>query len=108
MIDFGESFGLFFVIELADGFGGVTKSGIVYVDNNLRNNGGDFTVLVFLSEGVMDGLSEPIADLSLTHCDGSFERHSGGFVGRGLFFVNEDVTDLRAITVSDDNFVFVS
>lgn len=55
----------------------------------------------------MDSLSKPVTDLALTHGNGGFEGHGGSFIGGGVFFVKHDVADLRAITVSDDNFVFI-
>ena len=99
---------MFFVVELADGLGGIFKSWVISINYDLRNDSSDFAMLVFLGKSVMNGLSEPVADLTLAHCDGGFERHGGSFVGRGLFFVDEDVADLRAITVSDDDFIFTS
>ena len=88
MVDFSESFGLFFVVELTDGLGGVLESGVIDIDHNLRNDGSDFAIDTFLCKSIMDGLGKPIADLTLTHSDGGFEWHGWGFVGRGLLFVN--------------------
>ena len=79
---------MFFVIELADWFGGIFESRVICVDNNLGNDSSDFAVLIFASESIMDGLGEPIADLALTHGDSGFKWHGGSFVGRGLLFVN--------------------
>ena len=79
MVDFGESFGLLFVVELTDGFGGIPESGIVDVDDNLRDDGGDFTVDTFFRKSVMNGLGEPITDLALAHSDGGLEWHGWSF-----------------------------
>ena len=106
MVDFGESLGLFFVIELTDWLGGILEGGIIHVDDDLGNDSSDFAISTLLCESIVNGLSEPVTDLALAHCDGSFEWHGRGFVGGSLFFVNEDVADLGTITVGDDDFVF--
>ena len=103
-----ESFRFFFGIELADRFGGVFESGIIAANYDLRNNGDDFFVFAFFSEGIVDSLGEPITDLTLAHSDGSLKRHSRCLFGRGGLFVNENVANLGAIAMGDDDFVLVS
>ncbi len=97
---------MFFVVELTDGFGGVLEGGVIDIDDDLGNDSSDFAVLVFTGEGIVDGLGEPVADLTLAHSDGGFEGHSGSFIGGGGLLVDEDIADLRAVTVSDDDFIF--
>lgn len=70
----------------------------------MGNDGDDFFVFADFGKGIIDGLGEPIADLTLTHGDCGFERHGGSFFGSGGFFVNEDVADLRTVAVSNDDF----
>ncbi len=106
MVDFGESLGLFFVVELTDWLGGILEGRVIYIYDDLGNNGGNFAVGAFLGESIMNGLGEPVTDLTLAHGDGGFEWHGGSFVGGGLLFVDEDVADLGAIAVSDNDFVF--
>ncbi len=79
MVDFGKGFGLFFVIKLANRFGRVLESGVIDVDDNLRDDGGDFAINAFFDEGIVDGLSEPITDLALAHSYGGLEWHGWSF-----------------------------
>ena len=72
MVFFGEPSGGFGVVELPDRFGGVLEGWVVFVDNDLGDDGGDLSMLVFLDKGIVDGLGEPIADLALAHGDSSF------------------------------------
>ena len=106
VVDFGESLSLFFAIELTDWLGGIIKSRVIDVDYDLRNNSCYFTASVFQSKGIMNGLSQPITDLTLTHSNSSFEWHGRSFFGGTLFFVNEDIADLGTVTMSDHDFVF--
>ena len=107
MISTGELFGFFFGIELADGFGGIFESWITGANYDLGNYGGDFFGFAMGGKSVVDGLGEPVTDLALAHSYGGFQRHGGSLVGRGLFFVNQDIADLRTVTVGDDDFIFV-
>lgn len=103
----GEFDGFFRGVELTNGFRWVFEGGVRFIDNDLSDDADDFLSFMFPGEGVADGLGEPVADLTLTHGDGSFERHSGSGFGGGRFFVNEDIADLGTVAVGDDDFVFV-
>ena len=104
----GELFGLGLGVKLADGLGGILEGGVGAVNDNLRDDGGDLAALALSGESVIDGLGEPVTDLTLAHGDSSLERHSGGFVAGGLLFVDEDVADLGAVAVGNDDFIFAS
>ncbi len=103
---FCEHFGGFCIVKFADGFFGALEGRVVFVYYDLGNDGGDLFVLTAFQKSVVDGLGEPVADLALAHGDGGFEGHGGGFFGGGRFFVDENIADLGAVAVGDDNFVF--
>lgn len=105
--ELGEFDGFFCSIELTDRFRGVFEGGVGFIDDDLSDDADDFFMAMFPSEGVADGLRKPIADLALAHGDCGFERHGWGGRRSGRLFVNENVADLRAVAVGDDNFVFV-
>lgn len=92
---------------MTDRFGGVFEGRVAWVDNNLRDNSDDFFAFALFCEGVVDSLSEPVSDLTLTHGDSGFERHGRGLVGGSFFFVEKDVADLRAVAMGDDDVVFL-
>ena len=85
----------------------MAESGIFAVHNHLGDYTDNLLATFFLGESVVDGLGEPIADLTLAHGDGGFQRHGGRGGGGGGFFVNEDVADLGTVAVGDDDFVFI-
>ena len=85
----------------------MAESGIFAVHDHLGDYTDNLLATFFLGESVVDGLGEPIADLTLTHGDGGFQRHGGRSGGGGGFFVNEDITDLGTVAVGDDDFVFI-
>lgn len=105
--ELGEFDGFFCSIELTDRFRWVFEGGVGFIDDDLSDDADDFFMAMFPSEGVADGLRKPIADLALAHGDCGFERHGWGGRRSGRLFVNENVADLRAVAVGDDNFVFV-
>ena len=107
MVDFGESFGVFFAIELTDRLGRIFEGRVIYIDYDLGNNSSDLAVGAFFCKSIMDGLRKPVTDLALTHGYGGFEWHGGRFVGGSLLFMNEDITDLGTIAVRNNDFVFV-
>ena len=88
MIDFGEGFSLFFVVKLADGFGGISECWIINVDDDLGNDSGDFAVLAFFGKSIVNSLGEPVTDLALAHSNCSFKWHGRSFVGSGGLFVD--------------------
>lgn len=104
---FGESLGLGGGVELADWFRRILEGGVGGVDEDLGDDAGDRLRLVKLGERIIESLSEPIADLALAHRDGGFERHSGGGVSSCGFFVDENIADLRAVAVDDDDVILL-
>ena len=107
MILASQSFGYFGGVKLTNRLSGVFESGVVLVDDNLGNNSGYLGFLVVFGESIVNSLGEPITDLTLTHGDGGFERHGWSFFGSGGFFVDEDVADLRTVTMGNDDFVLI-
>ena len=92
---------------MPDGFGGVFEGGVGSIDDNLGDNGDDFFAFAKFDKSIIDSLSEPIANLTLTHGDCGFEGHGGSLLGGGLLFMNQNIADLRTVAVGDDDFVFV-
>ena len=67
------------IYALTDGLGWVFECRVVFIDFDLRNNGGNFFILPFFYKSIRDGLSQPITDLALRHGHSGFERHGGSF-----------------------------
>ncbi len=84
----GEFFGFGGGVELADRLGWVFEGRVVFRDDDLRNDAHDLRRFATGDEGIVNSLRKPVADLTLTHGDGSFERHGGSFVGGGGLFVD--------------------
>ena len=90
---------------MTDWFGGIFEGRVGAVYDHLANNGGDFAAFAELTQGVVDSLSEPVANLTLTHGNCGLKWHGRSFFGGSGFFMNQDVTDLRTVTMSNDNLI---
>ena len=84
----------------------MAKGGVVFAYDYLGDDRGDFFGLTTLEKSIVDGLGQPVTDLALAHGDGGLERHGGGAGSGGGFFMNENVADLGAVAVRDDDLVF--
>ena len=100
--------GLLLGHEGADGLGGVLEAGVVGVDLDLGDHGGDVPTLEVAVHGHAEGLLQVVADVALAHGAALGEVDLGELLGVDLVGGGEGVldhADLRAVAVGDDDLV---
>ena len=97
-------FGLGGSEDRADRFGGFLEGGVVAVDEDGGDDGGDVGHEMAAAHRVGEALGDHVAHAGLRVGDADFERDRVE-LGRGDFDAAEDVADLRAVAVRDDELV---
>src|SRR2546421_9034612 len=82
----------------------VRERGIIRADEDLGDHAGDTALDPPDGKFVPQGLREQVADLGLALRPAHVERHRGDDVAR-LFVLQQDVADLRTVTVRQDDVV---
>ena len=100
----GQFGGFFFGKEGANGFGGILKTGIIGADDDLVDQRGNGRADAFCTKEIAECLFEHIAELPLCHGIVDIERHIGDEFF-AFFLLDEEVADLRAVSVGDDESV---
>ena len=91
----------------ADLLGGIGERGIVGLDLDLRDDGGDVTPAPMLVQLGAEGLLQVVADVALRHGPALGEVHDGdrGVIGRRDAERTLHHVDLGSVAVSDDDLV---